>query len=464
MSAAIKATVDKAAAQQGKVAHLDSSVTHAPRTDASSWSGEFQLSSGGAGDHGPAWFLLQSVFGGPTREQFFATLDDPFYEPHDRVVVRQGMRVVSHAQYVPRTIRFGGLEFPIGVLCAVATSKEHQGKGFASAVLAKAEAGMLAEGAVLGMLRTNAPHFFRRDDWVVGGRHSHARVRTRQLLAQLSSRGVPALEDCPHIRPLRQVELPSLMRVYEAATAQAHGAYQRTEAYWRWLISRQGVDHIFVALGGDDRRAWDSFDSPVVGYVIVKDDQILELMTLPGAIAGDPPADVAEQLLARACGEALERDFQDIQLHAAADQPLFNLFRAAGGAIVAGELDQGDVLMIKLFDPHAFVARLAPELQRRASERLDDAKVELFLQVDEDRYRLQVSKRSVQFGATKTLGRNYLRMGEAEFIRMLIGHAPLAEAVRQKRIHASTRLALQTADALFPALPLWHSPWDELYV
>jgi len=45
---------------------------------------------------------------------------------------------------------------------------------------------------------------------------------------------------------------------------------------------------------------------------------------------------------------------------------------------------------------------------------------------------------------------------------MLLGHLPLAEAVECGEVHVSTRLAFVTAAALFPPLPIWYPPWEEL--
>jgi len=427
----------------------------------------FQLVRGGPGDHGPVYQLLNAVFASPTRESYSASLDDPFYEPNDRILVRRGLQVLSHAQVTQQAIHFGAQSLPVAGLHAVATLPEFRRQGFATAVVRLAEERMRADGAEAALLNTSEPHFFRALGWVVCGRHSLARGHARPILAELSSRGVPAAADMPHIRPLRQVELPSVMKVYNAAIAGRYGALERTEAYWRWLASRGGFDQIFVAMGGNDLRAWDAFDSPVVGYVVLKENQILELMTLPSLGSRNCPAGLtrcqaAEQLLARACHEAIERDLHAVQFHAPPDDPLFELFRIAGGELHHREQFAGEVQMVKLFDPARFLARIGPELQRRLAA-AGRKQAELGFSLDGEKRLLTVSRRGVRFKRAN-LGRNYLRLNQAEFVRLLLGHDALPATTAHGRIYASTRLASDTAQVLFPPLALWRSPWDELYL
>ena len=421
---------------------------------------------GGPGDHGAAFQLLSSVFKGnfsraPSRDSFFASLDDPFYEPNDRILVRRGLRVLAQTQVSQRTVQFGGMTLPVSGLHALCTLPEFRRQGFAGALVQMAQEVMLEDGAVFGSLATNEPHFFRAHGWVVCGRQSLARAHTRHVLAQLSARGVPAASDMPHIRPLRQVELPSVMSVYAAATRGRHGPLERTEAYWRWLVSRGGYDQIFVAMGGSDRKAWDDFNSPVVGYVTVKDNRILELITLP-SIDGEFNRDqIAEQLLSRACHEAIERDLHVVQFHAWPGESLFNLFRVAGGEIFDREQFLGEVSMVNLFDPAGFVTRFAPELQRRVSD--VKSGVELGLSIEGEKSRLVVNKRGVKL-RPGPLGRDYLRLSQAEFVRLLLGHDGAANALVSRRMHASSRQARVIAAQLFPDLAYWRSPWDELYL
>ncbi|HEX4147372.1 MAG TPA: GNAT family N-acetyltransferase [Pirellulales bacterium] len=415
------------------------------------------LETASLGDHLAVYQLLSAVFHAPSRDAFFSSLEDPFYEPCDRLVVRRDSRLLGQVQLVARTMHFGRLACPLALLAGLSTFPEYRGRGFGRALLRAAERTLADEEVPLGLLSTRIPQFFAPSGWAVCGRHSHGRANTRSLLAQLSARGISPGEGSLNIRPWRQVELPALMRLYAANTATATGALERTEAYWRWLISRQGFDQLYIALEGPQRYSLDLVDAPIVGYVVTKDDRVLELM----AARGKP--EVAEQLLARACHDAIERDCHCVQLHAPPDDPLHGLFESAAGRLSQHEVHQGEVQMARIANPRAFLRFLGPELQRRAIAAELDLPCELGLQIGADKYQLGVSRRGVKITRSK-LGRSYLRMSRAEFTRLALGHMDVAEAAAQDRVQVSTRLALESGRVLFPRLPLWRSPWDEIYL
>lgn len=408
-----------------------------------------------AADHAAIHQLLMSVFHAPSRDAFYASLDDPFYEPRDRLLIKCGSRIVAHVHVAQRVMHFGSLRFPVAGLCWLSTMPEFRTRGYARHLLRAAEQAMAADRAVLGLLSTRIPHFFRPSGWAVCGRHSHARAGSRDLLAQLSARGLPPAAGALAIRPWRQIELGVLMRLYQENTARATGAYERTEAYWRWLISRKGYEGIYVALAGPDKFDLEGSNSPIVGYVVTKEDRVLELM----ASAAHPTG--AEQLLARACSDAIERDYHTLLLHATPQDRLFQLFHVAGGTSCQQEAHQGEVFMVKLVDPLGFLRAICPELYVRAESAGLARPCELGLLVEGRKYRLAVSRRSVKV-ARQTIGRSYLRCNLAEFTRLVLGHTDLDEAIAGGRLGASTRLALETARALFPRLPFWRSPLDEL--
>ena len=257
------------------------------------------------------------------------------------------------------------------------------------------------------------------------------------------------------VRPWRQVELPALMRLYEQNTAQAFGAVERSEAYWRWLVSRRGYDRIYVVVEGPDKLDLETSVSQIVGYMVTKEDRILELMPAPGYPT------VAAELLARACSEAIERDCQTVTLHAPPHDPQYELFRVAGGSQHYHEEHQGEVFMYKLMDPAGFLRTIGPQLHERAERAGLPRPCELGLWAEGQKFRLVASRRSVKLGRSR-LGRSYLRMNLAELTRLLLGHVDLDESIAHSRMRASTRLALDTARVLFPRLPLWRPPLDDL--
>jgi len=416
----------------------------------------------GAGDHAGIHQLLSGIFHAPSRDDFASSLEDPFYEPTDRIVVKRGMQVVGHAHLAPRVMRFGDDEFPVTALHRLGVLPEYRGRDYGRRMLEQADAAMAADGAVLGFLTTRIPHYFRKSDWVVCTRHSHAHVGTRDLLAQLSVRGFAphGQDDEITIRPWRHVELPSLVRLYQERMAKAYGPYERTEAYWRWLVNRF-ADNIFVALAGPKRFDFDFHDDSIVGYVVVQDDAILEL------VASDKHSGVKERLLTRACGDAIERDHHVVKLHLAPDEPLWRAVEAADGKLQRTEACDGEVNMVKLFDQPEFLRRLLPKLQQRMQDPAAPTELtkatELGLIIGDLKLCLALSRRSVKL-TSGTSSKASIRLSSADFTRLLLGHLDLEEAATSGRLKASSQRALRLAAALFPRLPLWHPPLDDLLV
>ena len=201
-------------------------------------------------------------------------------------LIKRGTQLISHLQITKRVMQFGPLKFPVDGIGWLGTLHEFRRRGLAGQLLRTAEKTMQRDGAVLGLLSTRIPRFFRPSGWAVCGRHSHARAGSRELLAQLSARGFAPGEGSLSIRPWRQVELPALMRLYQQNTAQAIGPVERNEAYWRWLISRRGFDRIYVAVEGPDKLDLETSVTQIVGYMVTKEDRILELMAAPGQPGG----------------------------------------------------------------------------------------------------------------------------------------------------------------------------------
>ncbi len=415
-----------------------------------------KLVVGTAGDHASLFPFLCEVFQGPSHDAFVSSLDDPFYEPKDRILVKRRGRILSHVHVTQRSLRCGPLTFPVSVVNHLGTLAECRGQGFGHRLLEMAEQWMREDGAAMGMLRTSVPHFFRPSQWALCGRHCFSRARTREVLAQIHEHTQPDPLNPPRsltIRPWRQIELASVMQTYRAATQHAWGAQDRTEPFWRWLVSRKAFDQLYVAIDGPDHFELDAVTSPIVGYAITRQQHVLELMVDPA----HPHA--AHQLLARACGEAIERDEHNLIYHGAPDDRLHELLAAAGGSHCRHEAHDGEVTMVKLLDPAGLLRTLCPQLHLRADGARLARPCELGLLVEGKKFGLTITRRSVKVVEEK-IGRSYLSCNLAEFTRLLLGHADVAQAVAQGRIEASTRVAVETAGVLFPQTPWWQPPFD----
>ena len=304
-----------------------------------------------AADHPTIACFLGATLDRAITAEFKAALDDPFYHPHDRLLVRRGTRILAHAHITHRVMQFGAQRLPVAGLHDLCVAPAAQGQGFGAYLLAAAERAMVESGAVVGWMKTAAPHFFRRSGWALCGRHNHSQAGARALLSRLLEMGVQSRRSRHlHIRPWRQWELGALARIYQQNLHGTHGLLERTGAYWQWLVNRESFDEIYVALEGPEQLDLREQSTRIIGYAVVRGSRVVEVLTSP-----DRPR-AALELLARVCGDAIEYDRADVTLFAPPEHPLHAVFLDAGGLHRHTEADRGAVLMARLPDPLAVLA------------------------------------------------------------------------------------------------------------
>jgi hypothetical protein len=246
-----------------------------------------------------------------------------------------------------------------------------------------------------------------------------------------------------------------MVRLYNENTCRTFGPLVRTEAYWQWLLTRRAFDRIYVAIRGPDDFQLDQGAAAMVGYAVMKEGRILELMVPPN----DPRA--AEQLLARACSDTIEQDGNYVRLDAPVDEPLHHLIARSGGELGYHESVQGEVCLVKIFNLEQAIEQLREELHERAKRAGHTLPLELGFHVGGEKFCLEIRSRCVKFRTGRHC-RSYLACGRAEMTQLLLGHLDIKQAVAAGRVTPSTRVAAETAAVLFPKLPLWRPPWDDL--
>ena len=329
-------------------------------------------------------------------------------------------------------------------------------------MLAAAQRQAAEDGALVGLLRTSIPHFFRRAGWALCGQPSSSQAATRTVLARLLDEGLRWHRHRPHrrlhIRPWRRWEERALVRIYRQNLAGRYGSLDRTLAYWQWLLRRQAFDQIYVALDGPDLWDLEEVSTAAVGYVVLKGHRVVELVTVPGR------PKVAAELLAHACGDAIEHDQHSIVLHAPPDSPFHQVFAPSEGPRVgerAGphapqgcglprrgeqEGERGEVYMARLLQPKLLLERLCGEFCLRARQARLPRPLELGLQVEGQKYQVELSN-CVAAVTRHRMGRSYLRMNVADFTRLVLGQLDWDRAVAEKRLEVSTALAQQAGRA-----------------
>jgi predicted acetyltransferase len=408
---------------------------------------QFDVRWARAGDHPAVERFLSTVFAGPSRDEFQAALDDPFYEPTDRLLVRRGDRIAAHVQIVKRTMHFGRQRLPVARLAHLGTLPEFRLRGYASGLLAAAQTQMLEDGAVFALVTTDAAEFFARRGWTACGRALGTRASARDVLPRLpvapevgdGRRGAAGSRHASglNIRHWLQFELDSLERIYRHNTGDSLGPLDRSEAYWHWLISRRAFDRIYVAIDGPDRLELGQAASPIVGYAVTRRGRIVELLTAP-----THPTDA-------------------VVLQTAAHDPLHSWMVAAGGTWQPSDARRC-VHMARLLDVERFLHAVGPELFRRAKQAKLRRPCELGLIVDEQRQRLCFSRRSARWMPGLGTARSWVRLDREALTRLAFGQADVSELAAQGRIATSHATAAGTLEALFPRRPLWWPSFDEL--
>ena len=180
-----------------------------------------------AGDHATIYYFLQAVFQGPSPAEFHASLEDPFYEPFDRLLLRQKRRIVAHVHVTHRTMHFGPVRIPAAGLGWLGVAPEHRGQGLATHLLRAAESRMEIGGALVGMLRTSIPALFPP--------HGLGVVRSAGLSPRQSARHpCPALGPRPGPPPPPPLAHPplapmgtcALLRTYNQNVARRNSAWR----------------------------------------------------------------------------------------------------------------------------------------------------------------------------------------------------------------------------------------------
>ena len=418
---------------------------------------DFALRSAKPGDYPAIFNFLTSVFQAPSPAEFKASLEDPFCEPHDRLLIHDRSRIVAHAQLTHRTMQLGPLSIPVSGLQWLGTAPVIRGQGLGLDLLGAVERRMADDGALVGLLSTSIPHFFRRSGWALCGRYCRGWAGARDVLSALSARGLHhGLRRRLNIRPWRRMERTALSRIYNQNLEGTFGRVQRSDVYWDWLLARGAFDQLLVALDGPDLLELEETQTPIVGYIVTRGDQVVELFTTPG----EKRADV--QLLARACGEMIEQGYQSITLHSGQSDRLHRLIRIAAGSTDSSEMAGRQMYMARLLKPVKLLRKQSAELCNRAAQADLPRSFELGLWVDDKKYHLAISRQDVRITAG-SIGRSYIKMNVADFTRMVLGHLHWHDALSGGRLQPSTKLAVKAGRALFPRVPFWRPPFDDLH-
>jgi len=142
---------------------------------------------GSVGDHSRVLSLFNEGIQTPLEEDFQSRLDEPSYQPGDRLLLERNAQLVGHVQ-VSRSIGwFDRQRCSISRLQDFLVLPEFLPTAIDAALLQTAEALALAEGSLLGLVQTDRRHWFEQQGWSCARGQGYTLANTRALLAHLNA-------------------------------------------------------------------------------------------------------------------------------------------------------------------------------------------------------------------------------------------------------------------------------------
>ena len=416
-----------------------------------------RLVSGHAGDHALVHALLRAANQAPSYEDFVTWLDEPTYEPTDRLLVKHGERIVAHVQLLARTAWFDGVQVPIAGVQDLAVLPEYAQAGYELSLIDAAEHVMRQSQAVVAVDADNSRRTIPRRGLDRRPRPRPFRSRHQRLARPSGGSAGPTPRRLRglRIRRWRHVELEAVRTVYSAVAAHQWGALYRSDAYWQWLIGRNAHTDLIVAVDGDDERDEHESPSRMVGYVVMHGPQVLELFCLPEF------ARTAPRLLVRACQDSIERDHHALAMHTPASDPLHELVVTAGGTWRAKDRAAGASLLVKLLDPARWIEAIYPLLRRRAKRSGLVRPLQLCFDTGDEQFRMVITRRSSRLVADEAMHAD-VHCDRTTFAALLLGNLNIAKARAAGRLTVTDDETLRRLSALFPPSLFWQSQFDSL--
>jgi ribosomal protein S18 acetylase RimI-like enzyme len=409
-------------------------------------------------EHAAIHALLRAANQSPSYEDFLNSLDEPSYEPSDRLLLRYGQQIVAHAQLLQRMAWFGGVKVAVGGVQDLAVLPEFAHAGYEQTLLTAAVQQMHDTKAVASIVRSERPEPFRAAGWADVRGQGHSEVSIADLLAHLSAQAAVATRRLQslQIRRWRHVELDGVRAVYSESTCHGWGAVHRPETYWQWLVGRKAHSDLIVATDGADQWQEVAAAARIVGYAVACGDKILELCCLSDF------ARAAPRLVVRACQDAIERDQHTLSLYAPASDPLHELIVTAGGSWCADERSSSGALLVKLLSPPRWIEAIYPILRRRAKRAGLARPFQICFDCGSEKYQLVVTRRSSRLVEEGAMTPADVHCDTATFDALLVGNLNVAKAHAAGRLRARNEEMLRRVTALFPPVLFWQSQFDAL--
>lgn len=402
------------------------------------------------GDHALIREFLLKTGTSAVETDFSHWLDDPTYEPSDRLLVRLGDQIIGHVHVVRRIMLWGGERVSTAGLQDLAVLPEYEGSDCRRQLLLAATAQAKDDGALVATTRGNCSLILQELDWILCTGHAMTQASARDVLAYLTPIETSGRHRmASRVRPWRRIEMQEVMSIYRAATKYRYGTLWRSEPYWHWLLGRNLHDQILVA----ERPTEPGRPAVVVGYAMIRRDHVIGLATLPGY------EEATAALLLHACRDVIERGFQTITVYLPCDDQTHDMMLTAGGRYIPGVDTPTGELLLQLLDGDGWVRGLSTLWQRRASVAKLSRPCEIVFDTDRQRIRFTLSRRGGRLTDAKDASPD-VSCSRVDFNRLLVGQLLLQEAIDDQRIRVFSDYAETILRALFHYTLAWQSPLD----
>lgn len=406
-----------------------------------------QLVAGSTADHPAVEELLGQVFANRAREAFRAAIEDPSYEPNDRLLIQSGSKTVGHVLLSPRDLICGSGKLLAGHVSWLATLPEFRQQGLATHLLDAAREQMIARRSVIATAWCQQPSYLANRGWTPLLQRRFFYDDPRQVVSRMGDVNAGELS----VRYWRRCEAAPLVGLHQGRARQSWGAFDRSEAMWQWNTAHDRFDRIYVVVNGPERRRGGPEFEPLLGYLIVRGDCIVEHAWEAGR------EQVARVLLSRVCHDAIERDTLRLGILDQPDDPLLNYFAPNGHD--EQRQSNGSTLMAEVLDVPGLLRALTAILQQTARE-AGLLPCQLGVDVAGERGCWVLERRRPRFVEGRS--RTYLALEPSEMLRLALGIDSVPQRLEQQCVRASNRMAARLAEALFPRRPAWVSPLDDL--
>jgi predicted acetyltransferase len=422
------------------------------------------LALGNAGDHARVLQLLVQAFQYPLAEDFQSRLDEPSYQPIDRLLLEREGQLIGHVQVSKQIGWFQGLRLPLVLLQDFVTLPEYRAADYDAALLRVAESTGLDEGGLLALVRTDQPEWFEQNGWSICRGQGHTQANTRAILSHFDAQnGQRRRARSIEVQSWRHYQLDVLENLYQQLVCNSWGGLQRSLETWQWLVGRKAQDQVLIAV----ERVRNQPSNPlrieepdsaqeqplrVVGYAMVRDSCIVEMLTLPGY------AQARAQLVVRACRDAIDRDHHHVSLHTPAADPMHELLVTAGGSWITDSPQHGGQWMLKLLSPERWIEKFYPVLHERAREAGIARPLEISFSVGQHGYRLGLTRRSSRLEHDSEQAAPQANCDWRTFQDLLTSNLRFPETIAQGQLQTTHASVAATLATLFPPKLLWQSP------